>query len=109
MEQTKIDKPVFFISAAVLLVVSILFLSFPEQSSNIIQKLFHHTLHNFGFIYTWAGILVIVAMLFFSFSYFGKIKFGNTKPRCLNARDAYRGGIPSLKESSVWAVLFIQG
>ena len=80
MEQTKIDKPVFFISAAVLLVVSILFLLFPEQSSNIIQKLFHHTLHNFGFIYTWAGILVIVAMLFFSFSYFGKIKFGNTKP-----------------------------
>lgn len=46
------------------------------------QQAYYWIVNNMGFIYTWSGILAVVAILYFSFSKYGKIKFGepNEKP-----------------------------
>lgn len=80
MKQEKkqiLDRPVFFISIAVILVLVVLLFVAPQKTTDAMVATNHFIVNNLGFVYTWAGIASVLAVLYFSFSRYGKIKFGD--------------------------------
>ncbi len=74
----KLDKTVFSISIITILAACIPIFLYPLQSSAIIQNIFNFTTSNFGFLFTWSGIVVIAICSFFAFSNYGNIVFGKS-------------------------------
>ncbi|NLZ45370.1 MAG: hypothetical protein GX896_01620, partial [Clostridiales bacterium] len=71
-----LDVPVFTVSVTLILVLVLALFTFPSATSAAMQNAFHFVVDKLGFIYTWAGIMSVVGVLYFSFSKYGKIKFG---------------------------------
>lgn len=82
----KLDKTVFIVSSGLVLSIALLLFIFPESSKQVISVLMDKILGNFGFIYTWAGIASVAVCLYFAFSKYGKIRFGDPdeKPEFTN-------------------------
>ncbi|WP_066496082.1 BCCT family transporter [Abyssisolibacter fermentans] len=82
MKKLKIDKYTFFSALAILLMVCIPLILFPEQGEAIINKAFKFITHNLGFMYIWEGLAALVFAIWISFSKYGKIVLGdpNEKP-----------------------------
>ena len=72
----KLDRTVFFVSSAIVFIIVFFMFVYPEQTKSTMNLLLHTILNDMGFVYTWAGILAIAGCLYFSFSKYGKIKFG---------------------------------
>ena len=75
-EISLLDNGVFWTSAILILVVGLVLLFFPTQSSAVTLKLRTAILDYFGFVYSWLGIAVVVGCLYFGLSKYGNIKFG---------------------------------
>ncbi len=76
-EKKKLDVPVFGISVSLILLLVMALFIFPDQTSKGMLAAREFVVNQLGFIYTWAGVLSICLVLFFSFSRYGKIKFGD--------------------------------
>ena len=81
-----LDKHVFFISISLIVLLVIFLFAFPEGTTEIMVSAKNFMVNNLGFVYTWSGILSVVAVCFFSFSHYGKIKLGDAddKPEYSN-------------------------
>lgn len=84
--RSSVDRPTFLIAAFITLTVGVLLWIFPEEASEITLALHEKILGNLGFIYSWMGLIVVALCLYFSFSRYGKIKFGrlDEKPEFSN-------------------------
>lgn len=71
-----VDIPVFAVSVTLILILVLALFIFPSETSTAMQGAYHFVVDKLGFIYTWAGILSVIGILYFSFSKYGKIKFG---------------------------------
>lgn len=76
-ERAKIDPVVFGVSVALTLGIVFALFVFPDESRAVTTRLFDGVLENFGFIYTWGGAAALLACFYFSFSKYGKVKFGD--------------------------------
>lgn len=82
MEKLKIDWNTFCCALAILLIVCIPLILFPEQGEIAINKIFGFITNNLGFIYIWEGLAALGFAIWISFSKYGKIVLGdpNEKP-----------------------------
>lgn len=76
-QEKLLDRPVFFVTVGLILAVSLPLFLFPSATTDAMVAVKEFIVNKLGFIYTWAGILSVVGILYFSLSRYGKIKFGD--------------------------------
>lgn len=77
MGKVKIDKITFISSVVILVVICLPLLMFPTQGENIINKVYHYITYNFGFLDIWTGLAAFIIAIWFCFSKYGDIMFGD--------------------------------
>ncbi len=97
MQKLKIDKPTFYSALAILLVITIPLILFPDSAGGVIGKLFSFMTGELGFLYIWVGIGAVVFVLWLATSKYGKIKLGDLDDK------------PQFKTFSWAAMLFCAG
>ena len=82
-EKLKLNRPLFILSVAFTLGLSVLFTLFPDGSNKILGVLSGISREQFGSAYLWLGLAMFGMILWLSFSKIGSIKLGpeNEKPK----------------------------
>jgi BCCT family betaine/carnitine transporter len=78
----KVDWPSFSAAVAIIVLVSVPLVLFPESGSNFLAGLYAFISNQFGFLYLVAGIAVIVFLVWLALSRYGKIRLaaGDEQP-----------------------------
>ena len=77
---TGLDKPIFYGSIILLLILTLPLFIFPDWSTVQLEVLNDNINDNAGFLYQWLAIIVTIFALWVAFSKAGHIKLGVTKP-----------------------------
>ena len=77
MEQKKIDRPAFFTSVAILLLVCIPLALWHESAGAALQELYDYVAEQFGVLYLLASVGANGFMIWLAFSRYGRAKFGD--------------------------------
>jgi len=77
MEQSRIDWPGFGLSAAIIVVSSILLFAFPTESSALLEALYAYIASEFGVLYLLASVAAIGFLGWLAFSRYGDIRLGD--------------------------------
>jgi BCCT family betaine/carnitine transporter len=93
----KVDWPSFGASVAIILLVSIPLVLFPESGGKILTELYGFISSNFGFLYLVAGTAVTVLLLWLALGRYGKIRLAAGDER------------PEFNDASWAAMLFCAG
>jgi BCCT family betaine/carnitine transporter len=72
----RLDKRVFYISLATVLILSLLMTVFPEIASDYAQRAMKWITHHFGWFYLLVGTLPLIFCGWLAFGRYGQIKFG---------------------------------
>ena len=75
-EEPKVEWSLFVGALIVLLAVCAPLFAFPEASAERIKGLYQAITTNFGFLYLWSGIAVLVFCVWIVSSRYGQVKLG---------------------------------
>ncbi|HJO95748.1 MAG TPA: BCCT family transporter [Victivallales bacterium] len=73
----KLDKKLFFTTVIFTVLMTVLFLVYPDFTKNILLKVQHFLIFKLGFVFLWAAFLTVCALIVIAFSKIGKIKLGS--------------------------------
>lgn len=68
------------IGTAIVLILGVLMALYPEQGVEISNKMFSALTNNFGALYMYFGAAVLIAIFYFAFSKYGKIRLASNTP-----------------------------
>ncbi|MBT6245431.1 MAG: high-affinity choline transporter BetT, partial [Gammaproteobacteria bacterium] len=77
----RLDKRVFYISLATVLIVSILMTAFPEIAAEYAQRSMKWITRHFGWFYLLVGTLPLIFCGWLAFGRYGQIKFGDLEEK----------------------------
>ena len=83
MEQSRLDRPSFGLSAAIILLTAIPLFAFPNESSAFLESLYATIAREFGILYLLASVAAIGFLTWLAFGRYGKVRLGeddNGKP-----------------------------
>ena len=73
----KLDKVILFVPLAIIIALCIVFLVYPENSSQILNLIRIFLGNDFGLYYIILGVGAVAVSIYIAFSRYGKIKLGN--------------------------------
>ena len=73
----KLDKVILFVPLAIIIALCIVFLVYPENSSQILNLVRIFLGNDFGLYYIILGVGAVAVSIYIAFSRYGKIKLGN--------------------------------
>jgi len=76
MDQKKIDRPAFFTSVAILLLVCIPLAMSPDSAGQVLQSLYDYIAREFGVLYLLASVGANGFIIWLAFSRYGRARFG---------------------------------
>lgn len=71
-----LEKGVFFLSAGVVILITLLLLIYPDESRVIVSNLMSFLTNDLGFLYIITYVVVVIFLLWLSFGRYGKIVLG---------------------------------
>ena len=77
MKSAPLDKQVFWPALIVVVSTIVPLIVFPEQSSEVLNKILGLITQNLGFVFLWFTIGVFGVLLWFAFGRYGSVKFGD--------------------------------
>lgn len=78
--KNKLEWPTIIIGTAIVLLLGVLMVMFPEQGVHISQSMFSMLTNSFGTLYMYFGLFVLIAVLYFALSKYGKVRLATQKP-----------------------------
>ncbi|WP_100401934.1 BCCT family transporter [Bacillus sp. FJAT-42315] len=81
MEQTKVDRGIFFAALAVISIFTVPVLINPEKGNQFLSSILSFISGKFGTLYLLAAFLIFVGLIFLAVSKYGKIVLGNPKEK----------------------------
>lgn len=76
MKRNTIEKPIFYATIIVTLLVIIPMIINPEGANNLMNSAFGKLMNNFGWTYLWFAVLALIVCMYIAFSNYGKIRLG---------------------------------
>ena len=98
MEQSRLDRPSFGLSAAIILLTAIPLFAFPNESSAFLESLYATIAREFGILYLLASVAAIGFLTWLAFGRYGKVRLGEDD-----------NGKPEFSEISWGGMLFCAG
>ena len=74
MKISNVDRPIFVVSVAILLAVSIPLAWYPDAGEQIVARVFDFVTSRFGFLYIWVGVAVLGFVLWAGFGRYGRVR-----------------------------------